>query len=80
MEHQAKLQDITMGGILRINNRILTVKGIWWSDSKITQVDFYEPATDKINEVTYQELFNMIESGALKLHQPLRGKVIKARW
>jgi hypothetical protein len=73
------LPDITMGSIHKINNRTLVVVGLWWNQDRIDQVDFYEPVTDKINQCTFSEVSDWVQTKALKLHQPDKGRTLKRK-
>ena len=76
MDRQAKLQDITMGSIHKMFDRILIVHGIWWELGSVTHIEFYEPATDKINEASYAEVAKMLDEKTLVLHQPQIGRTL----
>lgn len=73
------LPDITIGSIHKLQGRIMVVHGIWFEKDDPVSVEFYEPATDMLNEASTQEVIAMQKDNMLVLYQPPKGRILKKR-
>lgn len=74
----SRLDDVHIGSIHRLEGeRTLICTSMCWGSGRADKVVFYEPATDKLNECSVDEVARMIELKQLVLHAPQKGRVIR---
>lgn len=74
-----KPDGLYVGGVYRMNAanaapRPLVCLRLWFSGEGFHYCELYEPATDKVNELTADEITRAMDSGQITLHQPETGK------
>ena len=74
---QPKPNGICQASIHDWNGRKMVCVEMWFSEKGLEKVAFWEPSTDKINHVNYDEVVRAINGGTLVLHQPGKGRLLK---